>query len=128
METRAPLRPTYLNVYRWPESDVEFVKTVAEKGTGSNGSICSSGRRREYQRVVDSYSCRQMYLRSYTFSRKETVPEKTRKFVGKLKMKAFRSRRSGGGSSGSLSCDSLVSVFLRVLSCTTKLDVVDPSK
>ncbi|CAN6442413.1 unnamed protein product [Victoria cruziana] len=122
METGEPLRPTYVNLYRWPESDVEFVRMLAEKGTGGSDSIGSSGRRREYQRVVDSYSCRQMYLRSYTFSRKETVPEKTRKFVGKVKKKACGSRKRGGRSSGSVSCDSIVSFFLRILSCTTKLD------
>ncbi|RDY03749.1 hypothetical protein CR513_12630, partial [Mucuna pruriens] len=62
-DARLPVRPTFVNLYKWPESDVEFVKTV-----GSNA----------HRRGIDSVWCRQMYLRSYKFSRKKVgVAEKT---------------------------------------------------
>ncbi|KAL2332087.1 hypothetical protein Fmac_019668 [Flemingia macrophylla] len=65
-----PRRPTFVNLYKWPESDVEFVKTA------NSSSL----------RGVDSFSCRQMYLRSYKFSRKKVgVTEKTLKCFNKLK-------------------------------------------
>ncbi|KAG1337949.1 hypothetical protein COCNU_04G002550 [Cocos nucifera] len=86
VDARVPVRATYVNLYRWPESDAEFVKSV----TGGGGVI-----RRSWARspaVVDSYSCRQMYLRSYTFSKekkKESVPEKTRRCLVKLKERAL---------------------------------------
>jgi len=66
-----PIRPTFTNLYKWPESEVEFVKTM------------NSNNYRD--RVeVDSISCRQVYLRSYKFSRKKlSVTEKTIKyFIG----------------------------------------------
>ncbi|XP_008810509.2 uncharacterized protein LOC103721905 [Phoenix dactylifera] len=93
VDARVPVRATYVNLYKWPESDAEFVKSVAGRSReGSdpshNGSV--DGRRKwgPSPRVVDSYSCRQMYLRSYTFSRKESFPEKTQRCLGKVKEKA----------------------------------------
>ncbi|WOL16259.1 hypothetical protein Cni_G25046 [Canna indica] len=98
VDSRVPVRATYVNLYKWPESDVEFVKSMTrrERGRGraddSNGSgidTDGNGRRKwsAAPAVVDSYSCRQMYLRSYQFSRKETVPEKTLRCLGRVKEK-----------------------------------------
>jgi hypothetical protein len=61
----------------------------------------------ESPRVVDSFSCRQMYLRSYTFStRKETVPERTMACLGRVRDRAavfpsFLPNRGGGSDAGS---------------------------
>ncbi|RDX81828.1 hypothetical protein CR513_37443, partial [Mucuna pruriens] len=74
-DPRVPVRATYMNLYKWPESDAEFVRSVSRRGS----HVCGQAR------VVDSISCRQMYLRSYKFSRKETVPEKTQKCFGRVK-------------------------------------------
>ncbi|KAK7402161.1 hypothetical protein VNO78_14207 [Psophocarpus tetragonolobus] len=71
--THLPLRPTFVNLYKWPESDVEFVKTV-------------NSHSHEHHRGLDSFSCRQMYLRSYKFSTKKVgVTEKTLKCFKRLK-------------------------------------------
>ncbi|KAM6593460.1 hypothetical protein CsatA_001163 [Cannabis sativa] len=78
------LRATYVNLYKWPESDAEFVRSVSSLRGCRPGSHVRYG----HPRVVDSISCRQMYLRSYTFSRKETVPEKTQKCFGRVKKMA----------------------------------------
>jgi hypothetical protein len=60
-------------LYKWPESEVEFVKTI------------NSNNYRD--RVeVDSLSCRQVYLRSYKFSRKKlSVTEKTINYLSSVK-------------------------------------------
>ncbi|KAL6967429.1 hypothetical protein U1Q18_033238 [Sarracenia purpurea var. burkii] len=125
-----PVRATYINLYKWPESDAEFVRSVS-----------SNGRRvGRHPTVVDSISCRQLYLRSYTFSRKESVPEKTRKCLGRVKERmVLRTkngkppRRGGGGArkcgkvikgAKEMSCAALSSIFRRLLSCTTQVDVV----
>ncbi|KAG9453812.1 hypothetical protein H6P81_006716 [Aristolochia fimbriata] len=136
VRARAPVRVTYVNLHRWPESDAEFVKSVVYGEKGASG--------RTGPRVVDSYSCRQMYLRSYTFSREETVPEKTRKCFGRVKQRVSIKKKNKGGSGGSsttgkgakkkcfamrkmkeVSCSAFFSVFSRLLSCTTSIDVVD---
>jgi len=81
VDAPVPVRATYVNLYKWPESDAEFVRSVI---IGEKNQMKWGPR----PRVVDSYSCRQMYLRSYTFSKKESVPEKTRKCFGKVKERA----------------------------------------
>ncbi|CAL9184885.1 unnamed protein product [Musa hybrid cultivar] len=91
VDARRPARPTYVNLYRWPESDAEFVKSMTggrDERVGDDNLV--DGRRRwsPSPRVVDSYSCRQMYLRSYTFSKEETATEKARQCLGKAKRRA----------------------------------------
>lgn len=124
-DTRVPVRATYVNLYKWPESDAEFVKMVKmTKG--------DQGRRLPHDqpqpRVVDSVSCRQMYLRSYTFSRKESVPEMTKKCFAKVRDRvAARGRRSEKVTkcgSGGKKTHTIGTVFRRLLSCTTSIDVV----
>ena len=128
-----PIRATYVNLYKWPESDAEFVRSVSSAGLGRSASSSC------HPRVVDSISCRQLYLRSYTFSRKESVPEKTRKCLGRVRERVVlyrREKKSRGGGGGErrcvvvsraneVSCAALSAVFRRLLSCTTKVDVVD---
>ncbi|KAG6681588.1 hypothetical protein I3842_13G101100 [Carya illinoinensis] len=92
------MRLTYANLYKWPESDAEFVKSVSSKENRGPGAHAHS-------RVVDSISCRQMYLRSYTFSRhKSRIPEKTKKCLGRVLQRsvamADRIRRGQGKESG----------------------------
>ncbi|KAL6865411.1 hypothetical protein ACP4OV_016562 [Aristida adscensionis] len=134
VDARAPVRASYVSLYKWPESDAEFVRSVAMArrqgggggespasasyyygGGGYNGS--SSMRRAggasgelaagyASPRVVDSYSCRQMYLRSYTFSKKkETVPERTMACLGRVRERAavfpFLPQRGGGSTAAS---------------------------
>lgn len=96
IDAHEPVRATYVNLYKWPESDAEFVKSVTSgrRGKVLDGSakgIDLDGRRKwstAEPAVVDGFSCRQIYLRSYTFSRKETVPEKTLRCLGRAKERA----------------------------------------
>ncbi|XP_023006939.1 uncharacterized protein LOC111499579 [Cucurbita maxima] len=139
-DARVPVRPTYINLYKWPESDAEFIRSVSSKLNRTS-------------RVVDSISCRQMYLRSYTFSREEdNVAEKTNKCFGKVGMRQKVSHRrnkkkkkkkkamaeeddsekirkcSTLKKAKELSCAALTSVFRRLLSCTAKVDVADNAR
>ncbi|KAH0715801.1 uncharacterized protein [Solanum tuberosum] len=147
-DARAPVRATYVNLYKWPESDAEFIRSVSSKNHDHG-----HGRGRDTgPKVVDSISCRQLYLRSYTFSREDQVnlsDEKKShvKCYGKRKRKLPRRNDGGdggggGGDSGGgrrrstrrkckgfskakeLSCAALASIFRRLLSCTTKVDVI----
>ncbi|CAH9072514.1 unnamed protein product [Cuscuta epithymum] len=110
------VRATYVNLYKWPESDAEFIRSV------------SAGR---HPRVVDSVSCRQLYLRSYTFSREDSDDEDNRKeeeTTGKVKSQcaaAGRRRLCWRRKSKSLRFrKAVVSFFRRLLSCTATVDVV----
>ncbi|KAL2514431.1 hypothetical protein Fot_28402 [Forsythia ovata] len=130
-DARILVRATYVNLYKWPESDAEFVKSV--------GADDVHGGSRLRSRVVDSISCRQMYLRSYTFSRKETVPERTKKCFGRVRQRVAagrgkkrksrqlrrRRRRLVMRRVKEFSCATLCAIFRRLLACTATVDVVD---
>ncbi|KAA3471759.1 hypothetical protein E1A91_D08G002700v1 [Gossypium mustelinum] len=121
-DTRVPIRPTYVNLYKWPESDAEFVRSLSSDGrSGGGGRVRST--------VVDSISCRQMYLRSYTFHRNEAGPEKTKCFgrVKKERRKRNKSKkkRMALRRAKEVSFAALLAMFRRLLSCTTKVDVAD---
>lgn len=129
-DPRVPVRATYVNLYKWPESDAEFVRSVSSNGRKKGSQMYG------HPRVVDSISCRQMYLRSYKFSREEDhVPEKkTHKCFGRVKkvkeennvasdenktrVKAWRKVKE-------TSCSALFRIFRRFLSCSASVDVVD---
>ncbi|KAL0460641.1 UNVERIFIED_CONTAM: hypothetical protein Slati_0691300 [Sesamum latifolium] len=135
-DARVPVRATYVNLYKWPESDFEFVRSMSSKAR-KEGQNPMYG----HPRVVDSFSCRQLYLRSYTFSREEDHrDEKTSiKCLGRGREKpadgGSRKRKSVGDGGGrkcagrrkgkSVPCSALASIFRRLLSCTTKIDVVN---
>ncbi|CAA7058254.1 unnamed protein product [Microthlaspi erraticum] len=50
---------TYANLHKWPMAEAEFLRSISQGGSQRRTT------------VVDSISCRQMYLRSYTFSSNE---------------------------------------------------------
>ncbi|KAG6518155.1 hypothetical protein ZIOFF_021557 [Zingiber officinale] len=74
LDAQEPLKAIHSVPYKWPDSDITFVKSVA--------AVQSRGARSPD--IIDGYSCRQLYLRSYTFTKKETVPQKTRRCFRKL--------------------------------------------
>ncbi|EOY07647.1 hypothetical protein QQP08_017160 [Theobroma cacao] len=120
-DPRVPVRATYVNLYKWPESDAEFVRS---RSSGMHG----------HPRVVDGISCRQMYLRSYRFSRKETVPEKTVKCFGRVKDKVAHGKRRNSSQKRRIRRKCFVwrkvkvvffRFFNRLLSCSASVDVVD---
>ena len=135
-DPRVPVRATYVNLYKWPESDAEFVRSVSSNGR--KGSSQMHG----HPRVVDSISCRQIYLRSYKFSREEdNVPEKTQKCFGRVK-KVKKEHADGKNKTKTeeaekkkkclvwrkakeISCSTLFRIFQRCLSCSASVDVVD---
>uniref|UniRef100_A0A1J3CCU9 Uncharacterized protein n=1 Tax=Noccaea caerulescens TaxID=107243 RepID=A0A1J3CCU9_NOCCA len=57
----ACVRPgtTYANLHKWPMAEAEFLRSISQAGSQRRTT------------VVDGISCRQTYLRSYTFSSKE---------------------------------------------------------
>lgn len=128
-----PVRATYVNLYKWPESDAEFVRSMSSNGR--------QDRFRQHPAVVDSILCRQLYLRSYTFSRKESVQEKTKKCLDRVRESVSstvcrrermttsclgkgKKKRVGFGRAKEVSCAAVSAVFRILLSCTTKVDVV----
>ncbi|MCL7037712.1 hypothetical protein MKW94_022919 [Papaver nudicaule] len=140
---------SYANLHTWPESDKEFLKSVSlnryqdlQGGGGTRGSMLKNGP----PRVLDSISCRNMYIRSYTFTtekKKETVPEKTKRCFGKVKDKVVLYKNKGAGTGVNTNGGgrrsvrrrrkstimrkvkkSLVSLFHKLLSCSTSVDVV----
>lgn len=105
-DPRVPVRGSYVNLYKWPESDAAFVRSV------------SSGR--EHPKVVDSISCRQLYLRSYTFCREDE--KKKVKVKGKRRV-VVKKKNLGGKKDKKSSCSVLFGIFRRFLSCCASVDV-----
>ncbi|XP_022970388.1 uncharacterized protein LOC111469389 [Cucurbita maxima] len=111
-------RPTYFSLQRWPEEE--------------DGSVEP---RRPRLRAADGISRRQMYLRSYTFSREDTeVHESTAQTcLGKLKRRRRPAEIRGGGrrsrcfaivraAAAKASSGALLSMFRRLLCCVAKVD------
>ncbi|KAE8654299.1 Endomembrane-type CA-ATPase 4 isoform 1 [Hibiscus syriacus] len=122
-DPRVPVRATYVNLYKWLESDAEFVRSRSSSGSIHGG--------RASVRVVDGISCRQMYLRSYRFSRKESVPEKVVKCFGRVKEKVVRRKKQKRRIGRKCLVWRKVKVvlfrfFSRLLSCSASVHVVDP--
>ncbi|XP_022145680.1 uncharacterized protein LOC111015072 [Momordica charantia] len=125
-----PPRGAYINLHSWTDSDAEIAKSA-------------SSRARRRVLVADGVSCRQMYLRSYKFSRKESVPEKTRRCLGRVKEKIGERKRRRGVKSRNrkrkcliwnwrkmkeFSCSCILfGIFRRILSCAASVDVVEHS-
>ncbi|KAH7553448.1 hypothetical protein ACOSP7_029835 [Xanthoceras sorbifolium] len=153
-DPRIPVRATYVNLYKWPESDAEFVRSVTSRGDANvvrRGVGGGLNGHHGHPRVVDSISCRQMYLRSYTFSREEeNVSEKKTMCFGRGKDKkkekkapsssnveeegkrkrkdddkARRRRKRKCLVLRKISCSALLRIFYRLLSCSASVDVVD---
>ncbi|CAL1403219.1 unnamed protein product [Linum trigynum] len=53
-------------------------------GSGRFASFEEQCGRPGHPKVVDSVSCRQLYLRSYTFSRKESFNDRTKRRIGEV--------------------------------------------
>lgn len=90
-------------------------------------------------RVVDSKSCRQLYLRTaYTFSRPDEEEEeddgnmkKAKKCLGRVRNRVYRRDDHHNNNKGSMvmfrkvkefSCASLLAMIRRMLACTAKVD------
>lgn len=125
LDVEAPVRFSFLSLYQWPDSEAEFVRVLGMKE--DNRMIKKP--MRAYKESI--YACRQMYLRSYTFSKKETVAEKTKKCYerAKRKMKIWRPKRVmcllRKLRARSLEAFNafLSAVFHCLLACTTSVDV-----
>lgn len=137
---QAPVRATYVNLYKWPESDAEFVRSVSSNGRA--GDRGGGGRTVDHHvirtRVVDSISCRQMYLRSYPLSREENAApdNETRCFGRRRRAKGTEGDKNRKERRRRRKCVALTKVkeaswtalfriFHRLLSCSASVDVVD---
>ncbi|OIW11220.1 hypothetical protein TanjilG_28311 [Lupinus angustifolius] len=123
-DPRVPVRATYVNLYKWPESDKEFVRSMSSNGRKGCSQVYG------HSRVVESINCRQIYLRSYKFTREEeNVDEKKRqKCFGRVKKEKHDKKTkkcSVWRKAKETSCSALFGIFRRFLSCSASVDVVD---
>ncbi|KAG8371621.1 hypothetical protein BUALT_Bualt13G0107300 [Buddleja alternifolia] len=123
-DCHVPVKATFVNLYKWPESDVEFVKSMSFTKVFKDGH--NSFKYGDDSKVVDRFSSRQLFLRSYPFTREEddTIIKCTQ--WSKEKAAEDRIKRNSGGDDRR-KCARLRrakaasgSFFRRLLSCTTK--------
>ncbi|KZV35069.1 hypothetical protein F511_04374 [Dorcoceras hygrometricum] len=99
-------------------------------------SAAVHGGARLHSRVMDSISCRQTYLRSYRFSRKETLLERTLKCLAKIREMTTVGWKRGAESLRNWKLRRLVvatevkdfsaaafrAILRRLMSCTASID------
>ncbi|GLJ23022.1 hypothetical protein SUGI_0434490 [Cryptomeria japonica] len=132
LDAQVPVRLNFRSLYKWPDSDAEFVRVLSmDRGASCPNKIT------KVTTIHESYACRQKFLRSYTFSKKETFPQKTKNGLKKakavlIKMKknfAFKRILSLLGNLEpkffKVSCAVLAALFTCLLACTTSVDVKD---
>uniref|UniRef100_A0A1D1YKN7 Sulfate transporter 1.2 n=1 Tax=Anthurium amnicola TaxID=1678845 RepID=A0A1D1YKN7_9ARAE len=123
LDVQAPTRACTLKLYRWAESDAEFLRLITNKeGCPSPGSPS----------LRQSHLCRQKFLRSYTFSKKETVAERTRRWLQEKEKKVKLSKdglvavvREAKDRSVRVSCLAHGVVIKCLFSCVVSVDVVE---
>ncbi|KAG1341797.1 Sulfate transporter 1.2 [Cocos nucifera] len=109
LEAQAPTKAGFVRLSKRAESDAEFLKLMAEKENSGSST------RRIWR---ESYTSRQRYLRSYTFSKKKTVAERTKK-------KKRKERRKRTRSVGDASCVGSGTIVDCLLFCVVRIDVVE---
>ncbi|XP_058080748.1 uncharacterized protein LOC131228930 [Magnolia sinica] len=110
LDAESPIRISFKKLHQWPESEAEFLKLIANK---ENSKPCH-----------ERYSSRQKYLRSYTFSRKQTLAEKTRRWFLKTKnIKETKERKMGCGVIKESFCSGFGAVFNNLFACIATVDV-----
>lgn len=112
---------SYTNLHKWPMAEVEFVKSI------------SHGNSQHRTMVMNNISCRQMYLRSYTFTRKENKDEGGCKTGdqwnrGEKKRSAEATKKGMRKNSKATPCTPFVLRLLwKCFSCTSSTKVnIDP--
>lgn len=115
-----PVKVSFVRLYKWPEADAEFLRNLCMKPDEKTSSESTTGRHRrssfnsEACVYHESFASRQRYLRSYTFSKKETFTEKTKRWLKEKQIKAVllvestksKNKLSAGSINGT--CNSLL--------------------
>lgn len=86
---------SFVKLYKWPESDIEFLirrANMKEENTAIRSPF-NLGRSTVYH-YHECFASRQRFLRSYIFTRKETVREKAKRWL-KMKKKVVIKEESG---------------------------------
>lgn len=138
LDAQDPVKVSFVRLYKWPEADAEFLRNSSMEDEKTSSETTGRRRRSAFNTEAyvyhESFASRQRYLRSYTFSKKETFMEKTKRWYLKEKQKVVLVIKSSTKSKnyklshGSIngSCNSFLGgVFNVLLSCVATLDVRD---
>jgi hypothetical protein len=122
LDAQTPVKLSFVKLCQWVKAEASLLKRVSmnEKRETTGPSPLNFKSHPVYHGSYAS-NPRQRYLRSYTFCRKETVAEKTKKWLKETTKKNTESK-SRSGSSGS--CSFLEGVFIKFLFlCVAEVDV-----
>ncbi|OWM89347.1 uncharacterized protein LOC116200621 [Punica granatum] len=111
-----------IRTHEWPDPDSQLGNmSVHGEAQRHRGRVCM-----DPSWVVDGISCRQMYLRSYPFSREEeeeTFQDKIRKCLGSLRKRVAHRKLEVLRRARDVSDIVLFSICSRLLSCTAKVNM-----
>ncbi|KAL6967917.1 hypothetical protein U1Q18_033723 [Sarracenia purpurea var. burkii] len=133
LDSESPLEKKYTRMRQWEEGDKEFLrllttnKEIAEiTASPSVFTPVHAAATPPAGGCDHSYACRQAYLRSYPFTKKQTAAQKIKKCLKEKKKKCLKpsTLKNMLGVGGPFSF--IDSVFKSVFSCATKRREVAP--
>ncbi|XAR73918.1 hypothetical protein NMG60_11008043 [Bertholletia excelsa] len=118
LDVEAPVEKRFMRMYLWAQADKEFLRMLSmyKDGGESVSSSCPTPTPSP-ARAPTSCDHRQRYLRSYTFSRKQTTAERTKKWLNQKKI------NSKVHNPARRSCSLVDVVFKFLFVCVAKVDV-----
>lgn len=127
LDVQTPVKVSFTKLHEWAQADKEFLRKLTIDDTNTSSSSSSSVIVRS-SNCQQSYAYRQRYLRSYTFSRKESAAQRTKKWLKDHKHKFKDNNNSKQedrfiSTSTSGSCSFIHVVFKFLFLCVAKVDV-----
>ncbi|PON84371.1 hypothetical protein TorRG33x02_198310 [Trema orientale] len=127
--TTCAVRGRMAEIYQWPKADSELLGKSSDTNC-HHGRFSTKTSFLKYYDPEKYYTSRQNFLRSYKFTKKETLGTRTKNWLKMIKsktvIKSQTSSHSGSGGSGSGCPFYGKGVSLRlIVSCMTKPDVRD---
>jgi len=125
LDAQTPVKLSFVKLCQWVKAEASLLKRVSMNEKRETAGTPSPFKTQSRPVCHGSYasSPRQRYLRSYTFVRKETVVEKTKKWLKETTKKNTESKSRSGSRTGS--CSFLEGVFKFLFLCVAEVDVHD---
>lgn len=122
LDVESPVRVSTVKLQQWAQADREFLRMLClnkDLDSSSNSPSVASLEKGIVKNNIINVG-RQRYLRSYTFSKKESIAERAKKW---FKVKRHESEVNSDYQQGVSACSVLDYTFGLLFACMAKVDV-----